>query len=536
VKGKLLFFFFFFTFFSSCLNSIIITQQVHFNHHYEIESTNFGLKSENDAQMYNSEEWVPIERTFTPNFYRSPTIDQSSSKVVEYDCEKRVESINNSSNLEVNPNSAQIEPFEGLLDNHDLYNEDPRLSYIFPPDDRELVTDTTTYPWRTICKLFITAADGEKFTGSGTIIDNFHVLTCGHCVYIHEAGGWAASIQVVPAMNGTYRPYLSSYVTHMRTYTGWTESEMVEHDWAVLTLDRSIGLFTGWMGRKTDDPSSSIYTGILHTAGYPGDLDYGEYIYQTSDYGDRADEYNHWFWLDAAEGQSGSPVWMDDGSNRYILSILAYGYEDGSDTNFGTRLNTNKFNDINTWLSQDASSPPNDKAELIGVAEFTTISKTEVTAGQSNFQISFEVENTGTKTATNFNVSFYASEDLFITTPGYLIGTASIQTLDPFDYAITSWEGTFPNSIPSGTYYVGWIIDEENTVDEHNKNNNFGFLNYETITVQHSFNTPFNPTGLIILTSVVGLAVVILASLIRSTLRSIPDLDFKYDYSKFFEG
>jgi len=333
-------------------------------------------------------------------------------------------------------------------------------------------------------------------------------------------------------MDGNYRPYGSSFVTYMRTYTGWIESEMPEHDWAVLSLDKSLGLFTGWMGRQTDSPSSSIYTGILNTAGYPGDLNYGKYMYRTSDYGDSADEYNHWYWLDSAGGQSGSPVWRYDGTNRYILTIHAYSYENEAYPNFGTRLDSTKFNDINTWLSQDATSPPNDKAELSNSDAYTNISKTEVIAGESKFQVSCEIKNTGTKIATNFNVNFYASEDSSISSSDYLIGITTIPSLNAFDHVITNWEGTFPRSIHSGNYYIGWIIDEENTIDEYNEDNNAGVIDYETVSVKEP---PFNPMGLIVL-SVVGLVIVTLALLIRSTVRSIPDLDFKYDYSKYFEG
>jgi V8-like Glu-specific endopeptidase len=230
------------------------------------------------------------------------------------------------------------------------------LSYVFPPDNRTKITSTSSFPWRTICKLYITAADDTLFIGSGAMLDEYHILTCGHCVYIHDHGGWVDDIEVIPGKSGSYTPYGSAYATYFRTYTGWTQSEMVEHDWAVVTLDRLVGEQTGWMGRMTRDPTDSVYTGILNTAGYPSDLDSGEYMYFTSDNGEDANQYNHWFWMDTAPGQSGSPVWLYDGSNRFIVSINAYEYEYGTYANFGTRLDQNKFDQINTWLAAD--SPP----------------------------------------------------------------------------------------------------------------------------------------------------------------------------------
>jgi V8-like Glu-specific endopeptidase len=247
-----------------------------------------------------------------------------------------------------------------LGDNYDntinLENEGPQMSYAFPPDDRVRVTDTSIYPWSTICKLEITAADNTFFIGSGAIIDSYHVLTCGHCVYIHDHGGWAKQVRIIPGKAGPTRPFGFALATDYRTYTEWIQSEAPQHDWAVITLDRTIGNQTGWMGRKTAHWSDPIYTGTLHTAGYPGDLDGGEYMYYDSDVGDRADTYNHWFWMDTAGGQSGSPVWEEVNGSYYILTVNAYEYEFGLDANFGTRLNQDKYDQINVWLGAD--TPP----------------------------------------------------------------------------------------------------------------------------------------------------------------------------------
>jgi hypothetical protein len=142
----------------------------------------------------------------------------------------------------------------------------------------------------------------------------------------------------------------------MRTYSGWIQDEMEEHDWAVLTLDRTIGNKTGWLGRMTLNFTDPIYYGTLHTAGYPGDLDLGENMYYVSDTGADADEYNHWYWMDTFGGQSGSPIWTEINGTGYILSVHAYEYVGGAYANFGTRLNQDKYDQINTWLAAD--TPP----------------------------------------------------------------------------------------------------------------------------------------------------------------------------------
>ena len=502
----------------------------------EIENEDLKNLHEQISLSDVSFDWIPIESILDFDDNGDKQIVDDPSTTIAYD------SINNLEILEENDVQTrefnrQVEEYEGLLDiNYGLTDQNViKSSYVFPPDDRQRVTSTSNFPWRTISKLYITAQNGSRYIGSGAIIDNFHVLTCGHCVFLHDAGGWAYEIKVVPGKNNDNEPFGHAYVTYMRSYTGWTQSEMVEHDWAVLTLDRSIGNFTGWMGRETADSSSSIYTGTVNTAGYPGDLDYGENMYFVNDSGDRADEYNHWYWIDTAGGQSGSPVWRYDGNNRYILTVHAYGYVNGADANFGTRLNSDKYNQINTWLSDDSFTPPNDKAELSEGDSYSSFSTTDVVSGQTNFEINCDVKNSGTATASNFQVSFFASEDLIVSPTDYLIGTKDIYVLQPFNTANADWIDVFPSRVPEGYYYVGLIIDSENSIDELNENNNNVIISYTRIDVK-SPPSIFNPIPIVIgVLALVGIISVI-GLIVRSTVRKIPDLNYReFSYSLFEE-
>lgn len=130
---------------------------------------------------------------------------------------------------------------------------------VFPPDNRMRISPTTPYPWRTICTLVLTFPDGSVGGCSGAIIDGYHVLTAGHCVYSHDHGGWATSVRVVPGLDGDKMPYNYAWATRLRSYAGWTEDGDHRHDWALITLDRNVGDYIGWMGRKTASPSSYLY-------------------------------------------------------------------------------------------------------------------------------------------------------------------------------------------------------------------------------------------------------------------------------------
>ncbi len=236
-----------------------------------------------------------------------------------------------------------------------------RQKSVIGADGRVLITSVTTFPWRSVVKLYVRAADNTNWICSGEMIDAFHVMTAGHCAYLHDHGGWAASIRVVPGMDQTYWPYNYAWSNLTRTYTGWTVDEDWNHDWAVLRLDRNVGSFTGWMGRITAATGNAIYTETMNVAGYPGDLDGGARMYFDSDAGSTSTDNKHWYWADTAGGMSGGPVWRYVNPNRYIMTVHAYGAD--ASGNSGTRLNQNKYDMINTWLGLD--TPPTDLADLV---------------------------------------------------------------------------------------------------------------------------------------------------------------------------
>jgi len=208
----------------------------------------------------------------------------------------------------------------------------------------------------------------------------------------------------------------------------------------------------------------------LNTAGYPGDKG-GWTMWYDSDNGRTANEYNHWYYMDTYEGQSGSPVWRFVDSDRYILTVHTYG-DDGSASNHGTRLNQDKFDRVITWCGEDL--PPTDKADLIDDGQaWSGFTPGTIIPGQT-FNVWSDVRNVGTAASGGFYVSYYASTNNIISTGDYLIGDDYVPSIAPFAYGDSDWSGAFP-SIPAGTYYVGWIIDRYNQVTEFDKTNNVAY-------------------------------------------------------------
>ena len=393
-------------------------------------------------------------------------------------------------------NLSVLAPFEGLSpsDNDTSYEINQNLFYgkpltIFGDDDRIRITPTTSYPWRTIVKLYITF-DGSIYIGSGAIIDELHVLTAGHCVYSHFNGGWAESIKVVPGMDDGNEPYGHAWATNMRTYKRWIDYQDHQHDFAVITLDSNIGQQTGWMGLKTFYSYDPRYSNGLNVAGYPGDLDGGLNMYFDYDSGRVADEYNHWYYMDTTGGMSGSPVWTYDGTNRYILSVCAYG-DDGSGSNHGTRIDRVKFDCIENWLTADKTSTQRPDMIDRGLMH-SGFNPTTVGSGLTVFNVWSEIQNIGTVSTGTFSVSYYASLDAEITETDYFLGTDNISNIEPTEYTESAWLGLFPSNVPSGSYYIGWIIDLSDTITEFKENNNVGIMGSYKLLVDA--DSPSNPS------------------------------------------
>jgi V8-like Glu-specific endopeptidase len=384
----------------------------------------------------------------------------------------------------VDESALSVPPFEGLLPS------DTAPESVLPPDDRVRVTATTSFPWRSIVKLRMTFPDNATGGCSGAIIGcdsrGFHVLTAGHCVYSHSNRGWARSVQVIPGYDNGYMPYGSAWATKLQSPTGWTTSGSTKYDWALINLDRNIGRYTGYMGRMTASAGSSIYTGNLHVAGYPGDLCSGNCMYYDMDRGHSADEHNHWYRMDTFGGMSGSAVYRKVGDDRWILTVHTCGTGGcgiaGKGVNHGTRLNSATFNSINTACRAD--TPPRDRPDLVDDGQSDSgFRPTTVTRGVTSFNVYCDVRNIGTAASGSFRVAYYASTDTTISTSDRLIGTDVVSSIAPFQARDSSWTGTFPASIPNGRYWVGWIIDSGRTVSEFDETNNIARKTAYQLTV-----------------------------------------------------
>lgn len=222
---------------------------------------------------------------------------------------------------------------------------------IIGTDDRVKISTTTVYPWRAICALRMTAADGTHWIGTGWLVGPRTVITAGHCVYMHNQGGWASSIEVIPGLNGAARPYGSCVSSVLRSVKGWTDSKKREHDYGAIILPANcaLGNQTGYFGYSVKD-NSFLMPAVLNMSGYPGDKGGNEQWFMSKkakNVSDRVITYE----IDSMGGQSGAPVWVKIGEERYCVGIHTNG--DGSG-NSATRIVKEVFDNIKGWKAEGA--------------------------------------------------------------------------------------------------------------------------------------------------------------------------------------
>ena len=148
--------------------------------------------------------------------------------------------------------------------------------------------------------------------------------------------------------HGTERYYGTANAVTYNYFTGYTDDsnwqlaggewqpQSLDNDMAIITLDRSIGDFTGWFDYKYD-ANNSYYQGLnVNSAGYPSDLANNWFWNdnQTADvdlyhvYGPITEVHQQTlrYELDSAGGQSGSPVWTYNSNTeqRHIVGVHSF--------------------------------------------------------------------------------------------------------------------------------------------------------------------------------------------------------------------
>lgn len=220
------------------------------------------------------------------------------------------------------------------------------IEVIIGTDDRVRSPQTTALPWRRVCALRIYFPSGATYRGTGFLIGPRAVATAGHCVYLHNQGGWARKVEVIPGANGSARPYGQAESTTLRSVGGWVTGRKPECDYGCIVLPagafggRNLGNF-GFAAFET--PTLLAQSAVL--AGYPGDKPFAE-LWGMARRVKAVTSKTLVYDIDSMGGQSGAPVYIKRGGQRYVVGIHNYGATTG---NSATRVTQPVYERLLAW-------------------------------------------------------------------------------------------------------------------------------------------------------------------------------------------
>jgi V8-like Glu-specific endopeptidase len=216
-------------------------------------------------------------------------------------------------------------------------------------DGRALVAATAAYPWRCICALTITAADGSRWLGTGWLAGPRCVITAGHCLYMPTRGGWVRQIAVAPGRNGAEQPYGVALASSFRSVRGWTYRQRPSHNYGAIILppDRAFGNLLGHFGLLNLN-DHDLRDREVNLAGYPSDKPEGTLWYAAQRLGPltaRSFEYP----VPTLGGESGAPLWRLQDGRRYVVGIHTGGDPAGISA---VRLSAPVFANLGAWRNE----------------------------------------------------------------------------------------------------------------------------------------------------------------------------------------
>lgn len=196
---------------------------------------------------------------------------------------------------------------------------------IFSPDDRHLLSysPTANYSMTSAVQILSVFPDEYVSEGSGTIIGANDVLTAAHVVYSQEHGGEAISFLITPYRFNDLKPFGSVTATTADIPSGWSVSENYAFDYALITLPRPIGYYTGWIDLGVVTAASASQ--LTQSYGYPGDLNSGNTLTYTPGSGGELNGnlLRYYGTMDAAGGQSGSGV-LSQGESPSLIGLISH--------------------------------------------------------------------------------------------------------------------------------------------------------------------------------------------------------------------
>jgi glutamyl endopeptidase len=223
------------------------------------------------------------------------------------------------------------------------------LEVVLGRDDRVRVASSQVSqpPWRMICALRIKSRSGRMYVGTAWFIAPKVLATAGHCVFLHDDGGWAESITVIPRKDGNSEPLGKLNATRFGSVDGWTVNRSRDFDYGVIFLDDATA------GNRLGNFEVLAFTaGELNNvnakiSGYPADRDRAEFQYFHERPLQQVTDTRLVYDVDTFGGQSGSPIWLD--TQQFGLAVMGIHTNGGVTSNSGTRITNDVLDNLIAW-------------------------------------------------------------------------------------------------------------------------------------------------------------------------------------------
>jgi glutamyl endopeptidase len=213
-------------------------------------------------------------------------------------------------------------------------------------DDRVPVPNTGSVPWRCVCQLVMQGMHTVDTFGTAWFAGPRTLITAGHNLFSHQTGRSPSKVFAIPGRQGNHAPFGFFEAEAIEVHPLWRRGADRQHDLGVVWLKEPVGETVGWFGAAVYN-NAILRNLVINNAGYPGDKPMGTQWFNAGRVMG-ADATTLSYGLDTAEGQSGSPIFHFDASNRRIVvAIHAYGL---CPKNFGIRITDQVFALLGQWI------------------------------------------------------------------------------------------------------------------------------------------------------------------------------------------
>jgi V8-like Glu-specific endopeptidase len=274
----------------------------------------------------------------------------------------------------------------------DLGEAMPRQRETFGENSLQSVRDSTAVPFRWICQVVATMANGQISTGTGFLVGPRHVLTCAHVIYPQDPDDArpyrTKSIMVYPARHGAREPYSGHTANGWAVHPLWRQRGEPDctYDYGLIRLKQGVlpGALGFWgsnnaatfartdpaqiMGRRAFSAGYAFSRGVNEFAarvmrGSEGSVT-GSAVFQRCN----GDQFRGQMFpnvqansrvlshdVDTLKGQSGGPLWIVDANGVLRCIGIHQGHLQpprGNGFNVGLRLTSEMERQVRQWIDR----------------------------------------------------------------------------------------------------------------------------------------------------------------------------------------